>query len=300
MKYRLAEESDSESIADLMNAHNLSVDDQVSLANTDSSLSFIQGYFEPNTAVLLERDGFDGIVGAVNLHPDSQRQRFQIELFCNPEFDQVDELLEWVIQKAQNTDPDWELWPGANAKDVRFINSWAKFGFEITRRFSVMRLPLTNEIISNLRNDISISAIDTSDESQLRTWHSLHQDAFSTHYGFTPRPFEEWIQMVTRDPSFDPGGVLVGSVDGEPVGFCHHTDEFSSDSRGFIIGLGVAKSKQGFGYGEELLRAGIAYASNRGYSSVELAVDSGNESGALKLYEKVGFEIIAAWDHLSR
>lgn len=297
---RQAEQTDSEVVAALMNAHNISVDAEVSHVDNDSALGFINGYFEPYSAALLTQEGFPGLVAAVNLQPDSQRQRFQVELFCAPEFVQVETVLDWAIKEAQSTNPSWQIWPGANAKDLRLIEAWSNFGFSVTRRFSVMRMDLSEFDTSDVRDDVSIKAIDTNDESQLRTWHSLHQDAFAHHFGFTPRPFDEWIQIVTRDPSFDPGGVLVASVQGQPVGFCHHTDEFSSDNRGFIIGLGVARSAQGRGYGEALLKAGGAYAKSRGYTSLELAVDSGNESGALKLYAKVGFEVTAAWVHLSK
>ena len=298
--FRLAQEADSESVASLMNAHNLFVDSDVSRVDNHSASAFINGYFEPNLATVITQDESSTLIAAVNLHPDPHRQRFQVELFCAPEFAGVDELLDWTIQKAKETNASWEIWPGANAKDNRLIEAWAKFGFSITRRFSVMRLALPEFENSDARSDISIRAIDTKDESQLRIWHSLHQDAFANHFGFTPRPFDEWIQMVTRDPSFDPGGVLVGFDHDEPVGFCHHTDEFSTDNRGFVIGLGVAQSFQGRGYGEALLKAGVDYSLSRGYTSVELAVDSGNESGALKLYENKGFQVTAAWVQLSQ
>ena len=298
--FRLAQEADGESVASLMNAHNLSVDSEVSRVDNDSASAFINGYYEPNLATVITRDGSSEPVAAVNLHPDSHRQRFQLEMFCSPEFTGVEELVDWTIQEAKETNSAWEIWPGANAKDTRLIEAWAKFGFSITRRFSVMRLALQEFETSDARGDISIRAIDTTNESQLRIWHSLHQDAFANHFGFTPRPFDEWIQMVTRDPSFDPGGVLVGFDHDEPVGFCHHTDEFSADNRGFIIGLGVAQSFQGRGFGEALLKAGVSYSLSRGYTSVELAVDSGNESGALNLYEKTGFQVTAAWVQLSR
>jgi GNAT superfamily N-acetyltransferase len=282
-----------------MNAHNHSVDTQVSHVDRDAALGFINGYFAPNAAILLMQESFSGLVAAVNLQPDPHRQRFQIELFCNPEFTEVEKVIEWVIARAQSLEPTWEIWPGANSKDRRLIDAWSKLGFSINRRFNVMRLETSDFKPKSPSADISIVAIDTSNATQLATWHSLHQNAFANHYGFTPRPFDEWISMVTGDPSFDPGGVLVGSVQGEPVGFCHHTDEFSSDDRGFIIGLGVCQSGRGFGYGEALLRSGVDYSISKGYSSVELAVDSGNESGALKLYEKVGFKTFAAWVHLT-
>lgn len=298
--YRPAEESDCEAVAALMNAHNFSLDENASLSDNKSALAFINGYFESNPAMILSHESSANPIAVVNLQPDSQRKRFSIELFSDPNFEQADAIVEWAINQAHSINPAWQICPGANAKDQRFINAWSIFGFEIARRFSVMRVALPSSTIAESKAEVKIEAIDTSDDSQRRLWHALHQDAFANHYGFTPRPFDEWIQMVTRDPSFDPGGVLIAKVNGEPVGFCHHTDEFSAENRGFIIGLGVGQAFQGHGYGQALLAAGIAYAEARGYSGVELAVDTGNETGALNLYDKFGFQVTAAWVHLAK
>ncbi len=297
---RLARDTDRELVASLMNTHNLSVDTEVSHVDADTALGFINGYFSPNNAVLLESPQFSGLVAAVNMQPDPQRKTFQAELYCAPDFEPVEDVVDWVIRAAARENPEWQLAPGANAKDVRIIAAWSQFGFQIERRFSVMRLELDGQADGRGKPDITIKSIDTNNEGQLRTWHALHQNAFSTHFGFTPRVFEDWIGIVTRDPSFDPNGILVGTVEGAPVGFCHMTDEFSSDNRGFVIGLGVAQEHRGHGYGEALLQAGIEYAASRGYTSVELAVDTGNESGALSLYQNVGFEITSAWVHFSK
>ncbi|MFZ9317052.1 MAG: GNAT family N-acetyltransferase, partial [Candidatus Nanopelagicaceae bacterium] len=51
------------------------------------------------------------------------------------------------------------------------------------------------------------------------------------------------------------------------------------------------------GYGELMLRWAFAYYSSIGRKSLELNVDTGNESGALRLYEKLGFKVKSAWQH---
>jgi len=87
---------------------------------------------------------------------------------------------------------------------------------------------------------------------------------------------------------------------GEPVGFCQCNDEYVEDNRGFINLLGVIQENQGLGIGEALLQTGISHCLTKGYDSVELNVDTGNESGALKLYEKVGFNAESSWIQLHR
>ncbi|MFM8405265.1 MAG: GNAT family N-acetyltransferase, partial [Actinomycetota bacterium] len=54
---------------------------------------------------------------------------------------------------------------------------------------------------------------------------------------------------------------------------------------------------QGKGFGELLLRWALHYYQQLNRKYVELNVDSGNESGALRLYEKVGFKTKQSWQH---
>ena len=59
--------------------------------------------------------------------------------------------------------------------------------------------------------------------------------------------------------------------------------------------LGVIKAMQGKGLGRKLLLHGIAYSAQKSHTSIALGVDSGNESGAISLYESVGFEPHVVW-----
>lgn len=146
---------------------------------------------------------------------------------------------------------------------------------------------------------VEIRSIDISNPDQVVLWHKLHQNSFSKHFGFAPRELEKWRELV-QDSATDPNGVFFAFKNGEPVGFCQCNDEYVDDNRGFINLLGVTLENHGTGIGEALLQTGISYCITKGYDSVELNVDTGNESGALKLYEKVGFKTESSWIQLSR
>jgi len=75
-----------------------------------------------------------------------------------------------------------------------------------------------------------------------------------------------------------------------PVGFIECTDIKKEFETGYVDGLGVIQSAQGKGYGELLLRWALHYYHSIDRKHVELNVDSGNESGALRLYQKVGLK----------
>ena len=109
----------------------------------------------------------------------------------------------------------------------------------------------------------------------------------------------KWSELVI-DASTDSNGVFIAFKDGEPVGFCQCNDEYAEDNKGNISILGVAQESQGLGIGEALLQTGIVYSASKGFDTLELNVDTGNESGALKLYEKVGFKPESSWIQLHR
>jgi ribosomal protein S18 acetylase RimI-like enzyme len=191
------------------------------------------------------------------------------------------------------------MWPGANVLDTKLIEGWAKFDFTLLRRYFTMRMPISSDFERTQIEGLVIEPFDTTDPDQQRDWHRIHQDSFQNHFGFHARPFDSWITKALTENTFDPNGVFRASVDGRTVGFCECADEFVEERRGYISALGVGQDDVGHGYGEALLRHGIAYCASRGFDSVELGVDTANESGALRLYEKVGFRAESSWIQMS-
>jgi ribosomal protein S18 acetylase RimI-like enzyme len=86
-------------------------------------------------------------------------------------------------------------------------------------------------------------------------------------------------------------------VNGVPAGFVDFNDEQLHNDSGYVHGLGVRQAFQGKGLGEALLRHAIQINSELGRSKLCLSVDAGNESGALRLYEKVGMKPISELHH---
>jgi ribosomal protein S18 acetylase RimI-like enzyme len=140
-----------------------------------------------------------------------------------------------------------------------------------------------------------IRELDLDKEDDLRTYHEVHQDAFSQHFGFMPRQFYEWSEIVIRDKDETNMQAWLISVNGVPAGFVDFNDELLHNDSGYVSGLGVMQAFQGKGLGEALLRHAIQINSELGRSKLCLSVDAGNESGALRLYEKVGMKPISEW-----
>jgi len=296
---RVATEADAKAIADLANEHELSVDSKSSLFSEQGALDFIAGYIDSSPAYLLSLDGESGFSAVVNLHPDSVRGRYFTDVYASPQVENLENLVLWAIELAKSEHPSWDIWPGVNSLDKRLQGAWASHGYEFLRRYYTMRMTLSSAPSIRHIEDLDIRAIDVTNPDLIALWHSAHQNSFSNHFGFAPRELEKWRELVL-DSSLDPKGVFLAFKNGEPVGFCQCNDEYAEENKGFINLLGVTHENQGLGIGEALLQTGISYCLTKGYDSVELNVDTGNESGALNLYEKVGFRPESSWIQLHR
>jgi ribosomal protein S18 acetylase RimI-like enzyme len=296
---RIATEADAKAIAELANAHELSIDEQSSLFSEQGALDFIAGYIDPSVTYLISFDDEPDFSAVLNLHPDSVKSRYFTDIYAKPELENLDSIVLFAIELAESEHPDWKMWPGANFLDKRLQGAWTSYGFEFLRRYYTMRMSISEVPTIRKIKGLEIRAIDLANPAEVAIWHKLHQNSFSRHFGFAPRELEKWSELVI-DASTDSNGVFIAFKDGEPVGFCQCNDEYAEDNKGNISILGVAQESQGLGIGEALLQTGIVYSASKGYDTLELNVDTGNESGALKLYEKVGFKPESSWIQLHR
>jgi ribosomal protein S18 acetylase RimI-like enzyme len=248
---------------------------------------------------LISFDDEPDFSAVLNLHPDSVKSRYFTDIYAKPQLENLDNVVRWAIELAESEHPDWKMWPSANFLDKRLQSAWTSQGFEFLRRYYTMRMSISEVPTIRKIESLEIRAIDLANPAEVAIWHKLHQNSFSKHFGFAPRELEKWSELVI-DASTDSNGVFIAFKDGEPVGFCQCNDEYAEDNKGNISILGVAQESQGLGIGEALLQTGIVYSASKGYDTLELNVDTGNESGALKLYEKVGFKPESSWIQLHR
>ena len=296
---RIATEADAKAVAEIANEHELSIDKQSSLFSEQGALDFIAGYIDPSVTHLISFDNEPGFSAVLNLHPDSVKSRYFTDIYAKPSVEVLDDVVIWAIELARTEHPDWQMWPGANFLDKRLQSAWASQGFEFLRRYYTMRMSISEVPTIRKIKGLEIRVIDLANPAEVAILHKLHQNSFSKHFGFAPRELEKWSELVI-DASTDSNGVFIAFKDGEPVGFCQCNDEYAEDNKGNISILGVAQESQGLGIGEALLQTGIVYSASKGYDTLELNVDTGNESGALKLYEKVGFKPESSWIQLHR
>jgi mycothiol synthase len=118
--------------------------------------------------------------------------------------------------------------------------------------------------------------------------HAVVQQAFAEHWEFTPEPFDEWLRGRQRRNDYHPSLWQVAEEDGGIVGaaLC-----FGEGRYGWVLELGVRPSSRRSGLGLALLQAGFGALAARGHTHVGLEVDSENETGATRLYERAGMHV---------
>lgn len=132
-------------------------------------------------------------------------------------------------------------------------------------------------------------------------WEAL-TEAFRDHWGFS-EPEEGDYRRWLEDPRFAPdlwqvawegeqvAGVAINIIDEEE-------NKRFNRKRGYVDSLGVRRPWRGRGLGRALLVRSLAMFRDRGMTEVGLGVDAANPTGALRLYESVGFRPVersAVW-----
>lgn len=295
---RHAVDSDAAAIASLVTEHEKSFDDEAGITSAEMAGQLIKGLIDPTESFVWEND--DGTMSAfLGMNPDSLKKTLYTDVYADDSA--VDEAVDFAVEVLDRDFSDWKALPGVNTKDARLIAAWARHGFTPIRTYWQMRAPLGNRPFPEVPDGFRLSVVDLNSEAELRRWHTLHLDAFSGHFGFAPRPFEGWKKLVVETVGLDPAGnfILLDDKD-NAVGYVECSDELVEDNFGFVNHLGVASSHRGRGLGEYLLRLACSHSATKGYEQLELSVDTGNETGALALYEKVGFVAVSSWQQVGR
>jgi mycothiol synthase len=121
-----------------------------------------------------------------------------------------------------------------------------------------------------------------------------HNEVFLDHWGSTPRDPDTWKTWFTGARAFRPG-VSFLVLDGERIaayalGYEYVADTAVTGIRDVYIGqVGTRREYRGQGLARTALCRVIAAAQEAGYQRASLGVDADNPTGALGLYEKLGF-----------
>ena len=164
---------------------------------------------------------------------------------------------------------------------------FAARGFELVRYFWRMEIyPGEEPLRPDPPDGFSIRAYEPGTDDEVL--HAMHQEAFAEHWEFNPRPLESWLRWRTTRSDYLPelwqlafhGEELAGAALG-----------FGQSGLGWILDLAVAPKWRKRGLGLALLQRSFHELYKRGFTQIGLEVDSENETGATRLYERAGMRV---------
>jgi mycothiol synthase len=165
--------------------------------------------------------------------------------------------------------------------------------FEAERWYRQMQRPLSDlpEVRPVPGIDLVPFSWDRDDEVR-----RAHNAAFTEHHGSAERDPASWQAMFTGTRSFRPELSVLGIEDGAVVGYVlayvYEADSAATGVQETHLGqIGVLPGGRGRGLASALIAAALRVGAEHGCERSGLEVDSDNVTGALRLYEKLGFVI---------
>ena len=177
------------------------------------------------------------------------------------------------------------------------IRLYRSFGFQEIRAFSMMEANLAS-VPSELgeKKDVTIRKADLESEGDIQLLNRLDNEAFREHFNFRPRTVDETRYMLFEMPWFKGQNWFFAEDAGNPVGFLGTGIDMGLNEEknlrwGWILDIGVLKPQRRQGVGARLMLHGMHVLKEIGMRNAMLYVDDMNPTGAIKLYEKVGFRV---------
>lgn len=176
---------------------------------------------------------------------------------------------------------------------------FAALGYRYARTFRDMRIELEGPVAApQIPDGVVVRTFDR--ERDARAVHGALAEAFADHWGGLFGPFDQWAHEHIEGESsgFDASLWFLALDDDEVVGaVCCRQSMPSSPDAAHVDVLGVRRAWRGRGIGRALLLLAFSELRRRAIPAIELCVDSGNETGATRLYEQVGMRTVRRFEH---
>lgn len=207
------------------------------------------------------------------------------------------QIITWGLQRMQEVGQERQtrtkLCISVRESENDRIALLQQHGFVAERVFYRMERSLLQPIPApQFPSGFSLRHIEGDHEAE--AWVEMFNQTFIDHWDFHPMTVELWHYYGT-EPNYQLENDLVAvSENGTLAAFCYcEIDQEQHDrdgqNKGWINLLGTRRGFRGRGLGRAMLLAGLHRLRQLGVETVLLGVDSQNPSGALKLYQSVGF-----------
>lgn len=207
-------------------------------------------------------------------------------------------LMRWLIQRAgevhaaTHAQTPGLVCAGASSDNVSATSLFEGLGFTPERFFFDMRRQLDQPVPDTaVAGGLRLTPYDPAHDEALRL---AHFEAFSDHWGWSPPTPELWRSRSIGSRAFR-GAQSYLVLDGETVAAYVNCYEWEADTeatgvRELYIGqVGTRRAYRGRGLARATIAKVLTEGAQAGYQRAGLGVDADNPTGALGLYENLGF-----------
>lgn len=174
-----------------------------------------------------------------------------------------------------------------------------RHGMVVSRHFFQMRRPL-DQPIEPATLPAGFVLRHVASDADVAAWVEAYNQSFVDHWNFHPITLEShqhWLQHPSYQPAHD---LIAVAEDGTIAAFSFCVIDAAENTRnqrndGWIGILGTRRGYRRQGLGRAMLLAGLHRLKADGVDYARLNVDAENPSGALQLYESVGFGVVHSW-----
>jgi mycothiol synthase len=171
--------------------------------------------------------------------------------------------------------------------DTRAQRLLAERGYAVIRRFWQMRVELAREPPApHWPEGLSVCRFDP---GAAGLFHRAYESAFADHWQHAPQSLEQWRQQYVEADDFTPAlWAVVRAGDEIVAGTICRPERMGA---GWIARLFTRRDWRRRGIGEALLHDAFRGFWQAGKRTVGLGVDAQSETGAHRLYERVGMHV---------
>jgi ribosomal protein S18 acetylase RimI-like enzyme len=168
-------------------------------------------------------------------------------------------------------------------------------GYEIARVFERMELNVAEPLPpADIAPGYSIRPL--AGEREVDAWLDLYHASFQDHYDFHPFHRDARIKEMGRETQVPELDLVAEGPDGSLASFCWTTrSDVDSVVRWDTHLVGTAREHRRRGLASALLSETIARVAAMGGGTLDLTVDSTSETGANRVYQRLGFGVVGAF-----
>jgi ribosomal protein S18 acetylase RimI-like enzyme len=172
-----------------------------------------------------------------------------------------------------------------------------KLGFSLIRQISLMEMNLAKiptGVASN--QEVVIRPLRENVEKDVEKLNWLRNQCSKNTFNYRPSSFEETRYFLQNNP-YSWLSAFFATLNDDSVGFSVLAiDEKYNTERnvkaGIILAIGVLENHRKAGIGTKLVLHGLKTLRDQKMIRAVLDVDDSNQTGAMRLYEKIGFEVV--------